>query len=203
MIEPAARTEVPVPEPTLVRARARAGNAKDFLAFLEEFQPGTASHLRVTLPREVMNAVEGSARTDWNDIELDAQYVGAIVRWLGAERACDAWRKFTSERFIRAPAIRALAEGAIRVFGLSVPSFVRMVPFAFRQGFRDFADVDVTLGDHQATVTIRHLAPGVSPEYATLFHGLFLGIYDIAGLAPQLEFRHELAARRIVAQFRW
>ncbi len=199
----AVRGERPNPEPAFARARARAGNAKDFLEFLEQLQPGTAAHLRATLPREVMSAVEGSARTDWNDIELDAQYVTAIVRWLGPERAREAWRKFTSERFIRAPAIRALAEGAIRVFGLSVPSFVRMVPFAFRQGFRDFADVEVTLGERNATVTIRNLAPAVSPEYATLFHGLFLGIYDIAGVPPQLEFRPALDARRITAQFRW
>jgi hypothetical protein len=185
------------------RPQARAGNAKDFLSFLEEFQPGATAHLRATLPHEVMETVEHSARTEWTPIELDAQYVDEIVRWLGQERACDAWRRFMTERFIRAPAIGALAEGAIRLFGLSVHSFVRMIPFAFRQGFREFAEVEVQLhGDH-ATVTIRRIAPGVTASYATLFRGLFLGIYDLVGREPQLEFQHDAGARRIVAQFRW
>jgi hypothetical protein len=189
---------VAVPTP-----RARAGNAKDFLAFLEELQPGTTAHLRGTLPREVMDAVEHSARTEWTPIAIDAQYVDEIVRWLGEDRACDAWRRFTSERFIRAPAIGALAEGTIRLFGLSVSSFIRMIPFAFRQAFRDFAEVDVKLDERSATVVIGHLAPGVTASYATLFRGLFLGVYDLAKREPQLELQHEAAARRIVAQFRW
>jgi hypothetical protein len=185
--------------------RARAANAKDFLEFLERFQPGTRAHLRQVLPGEVMEAVEGSARTDWNPIDLDQQYVEAIVRWLRPERARDAWRQFTSERFVRAPAVRSLVEGAVRVFGLSVRSFVRIVPLAFSQGFRDFGTVELQLRDHDADVIISGIAPEVRAfdAYAVLFHGLFLGVYDVAKTPPRLEYRASREERRITARFAW
>lgn len=185
------------------RPRARAGNAKDLLAYLEVTEPAAAAHLRRALPRAVLDAVELSARTDWNDLGVDRIYVAEIVRFLGHERARQLWRRFASQRFVRTPAIRALTEGAVRLFGLSVGSLVRVVPLAFQQAFRHAGEVSVTLANREATVVIEHLAPEVDEAYLVLFHGTFLGIYDLVKAPPQLEFRAEPAARQIVARFRW
>lgn len=192
--------------PGLARVpRARAANAKDFLAYLEDLRPGTAAHLRAALPTEVMEAVERSARTDWTSIALDGIYVSEIVRWLGPARARDAWRKFTSERFIRSPAIRALADGAVRLFGLSVPAFVKYIPAAFEQGFRDCGRVEIAWSESQATVVLEDIAPEMAqhPSYAVLFEGVFLGIYDLVGVEPLFVFQPFLSERKIVARFGW
>ena len=161
------------------------------------------ARLRRALPRSVLDSVELSARTDWNDLAVDRVYVAGIVSCLGEERARELWRRFTKDRFIAAPAIRALADGAVRIFGLSVGAFVRVIPLAFQQGFREVGTVTVRLDRGEATVAIEQLAPEVDQSYLVLFHGVFLGIYDIVGASPQLEFRPELDARRIVARFRW
>jgi hypothetical protein len=188
------------------RPQARAANAKAFLAFLEGLHPGTTAHLRATLPPEVMEAVEGSARTDWNSLALDGQYVAAIVACLGAEQACAAWRRFAYQEFIRTPAIRAIFDGTRRVFGLSVGALLKVMPLAFHQGFRDFGEMRVTIGERDATAEIAELAPEVvrhGEAYGVLFHGMFLGIYDMVQAEPRLDYRVELEARRLVAHFRW
>jgi len=187
------------------RPRARAGNAKDFFGFLETFHPGVQAHLTSVLPQTVMTGVVNATRIDWNDVEtIDGPYVTAIVHFLGGERAREAWRVYTSTRFIHTPAIRALTEGAARLFGMSVGSFVRMIPFAFQQGFRGCGEAKVDMGANGAHVTME-LVPGFArfPAYAVLFHGLFLGIYDILPAAPQLEFQPSLERGRIFASFRW
>jgi len=186
-------------------AMARAGNAKDFYEFLEEFHPGTQDRLRQRLPGSVLERIHDATRIDWNDVEAtDGPYVTAIVDCLGAERARQAWRVYTSARFIKTPAIRALAEGAARLFGISVASYVRMIPFAFHQGFRNCGDVVAQLSEREAPVEVKLTRSFASFDaYAVLLHGLFLGIFDIAHAEPQLEYRPDLGARRVSARFRW
>ena len=185
--------------------RARAGNAKDFFEFLETFQPGTQAHLRRVLPPDVLQGLESATRVDWNDVEtIDGPYVTAIVSWLGDERARDAWREFTVKRFIHTPAIRALAEGAARLFGVSVGSYVRMIPFAFQQGFRNCGTARVDLGPGEATVRMTFSEGFARFEaYAVLLHGIFLGIFDLARVEARLEFEPSFPERRLVATFRW
>jgi hypothetical protein len=184
--------------------RAKAGNARDFLGFLEQIRPGTGEQLRRALPAEVWSAVTESARSDWTPIELDGVFVSEIVKQLGAAPARDAWRRFTHERFIRTPAIRAIAEGAVAIFGRSLGSFVNVIPLAFRQGFRDFAEVRVEGDRTQATATLENLAAGTHFDaYAVLFEGVFTGVFDITGSEVRLDYRPSREARRIVAVFRW
>jgi hypothetical protein len=185
--------------------RARAANAKDFLAFLEGFRPGTREHLRRALPPEVWEALEATARTDWIPVGLDGPYVTEVVRWLGPEASLAASRAYTSQSLVRSAAMRAIVDGAVRLFGLSVGSLLRIFPVGFQQNYRDFADVQVQRGEGEATVTFSDLAPAVArhPAYAVLFHGAFVGIYDVVQAEPRLAFRAELDELRIVAHFRW
>jgi hypothetical protein len=83
--------------------RARAANAEPFLEFLEGFRQGTQADLRARLAPEVMAAVEGAARTDWNSQEADGPFVAAIVGCLGVEQARTAWRRFANKQFIHMP----------------------------------------------------------------------------------------------------
>jgi hypothetical protein len=185
--------------------RARAANAKQFLEFLEGFRPGTAVELRSALAPEIMAAVLGSARTDWNGLKVDGPFVTAIVSCLGVDQARTAWRRFADEQFIHMRAIRAIFDGAQRLFGLSVGALVRVAPLAFQQGFRDFGEMRVAVSDRHATIEIA-VVPEVLPHleaYAVLFHGMFLGMYDIVGVEPELDFQVSGSDRKIVAAFRW
>lgn len=185
--------------------RARAANAKDFLAFLERFRPGTREHLRGALPPEVWEALEATARTDWIPVALDGPYVTEVVRWLGPEASLEASRAYTSQSLVRSAAMQAIVDGAVRLFGLSVGSLLRIFPVGFQQNYRDFADIRVQRGEAEATVTLADLDPAVArtPAYAVLFHGAFIGLYDVVRTEPRLEFLPDLDQRRIVTRFRW
>jgi hypothetical protein len=188
-----------------LRPRARAANAKDFLAFLESEHPGSLGLLRQREPPEVIGAIEGAARTDWIDIDINGVHVTEIVQLLGPERARHAWRKYTSTSLIRSPAIKALVDGAVRLFGLSIRSLVRMSPFFFQQSFRDCGDLEITWGEREAKLSLVDIPAELArfPAYAVLFEGVFQGFYDIVQMTPQLDYRPDLAARRIEARFRW
>jgi len=186
-------------------AKARARNARDFFEFLETLHPGAQAHLREALPSSVLGKVVGATSFDWNDVEtVDGPYVTAIVGWLGDERARTAWRVYGAKHFIRTPAVRALAEGAARLFGLSVGSLVRMIPLAFKQGFRDCGEVKVEVGASEARVQL-HLVESVAAHeaYAVMFHGLFLAIFDLVACEPSLVFSGDLRTGTLAATFRW
>jgi len=185
--------------------RYRAGNVLDFLAFLEIAHPGVRAHLRGTLGAEVLEAIEGCARTGWIPIELDGQRVTEIVRYLGHDRAREAWRRFTSSSLIRSPAMRAISDGIVRVFGRSMSTCLKSIPLMFEQSWRDCGRVELEHGRREATVRIVAMPPDLAryTAYAVLFEGVFLGLYDIMKIEPRLEYRPALASGRIHARFRW
>jgi hypothetical protein len=185
--------------------RGRVGNARDFLEFLEARSPGIEAHLRATLPAGVMEAIRERSRNDWIEVAtVDGPYVTGIVSHLGPDEAREAWRRFTSQRLVRSPALHALVDGAVRLFGLSVATALRVFPRAFEQGFRDVAETSVAFGDREATLEMR-LAPEYArfEAYAVELHGVFLGLYDFTRTEPRLEYEPDLGARRVRARFRW
>ena len=128
----------------------------------------------------------------------------AIVRCLGEDRALNAWSTYTHRHFIYNSVIRALAEEGARLFGLSVGSLVRGVPFAFRQGFRGCGEVQAEVGESDARVEMNLVQAFARYEaYALLFHGLFLGIFDIVRAQPRLDYHVDFATGQVVAIFRW
>jgi hypothetical protein len=185
--------------------RARAANTKDFLVFLERVRPGAIADLRAAEPPEVFAIIENSARTDWIDIDSNGIHVTEIVRLLGKESARDAWRKYTSDHFIRSPAIRALFDGAVRMFGLSISSVVKRIPHMFEQSYRDCGRMGVAWREGEAVVRLEDIPDELArfPAYTVLFHGVFLGLYDVVQTPPRLDYAPELASRHIVARFKW
>jgi hypothetical protein len=183
----------------------RANNARDYLEFLERAYPALHRHLLETLPRDVLLTIQTTLRTDWIPVDLDGQYVEAIVSYLGAEGTKAACRRFLSECLVQSPMLRAMFDGAVRLFGVSVGGFLRVLPSAFAQSYKDAFVISLERTDSEGLLVFDDIAPEVLrfPAYATHWEGILLGIYDLAHTTPRLSFQLSRAERRIKARFRW
>ena len=186
------------------RPAVRASNAHDLFEFLKLSYPDAHRHLKETLPSHVLDRIEGTVRTDWIDIEHDAEYANAVLRCLGPEETKVMIRRFFVQSLVRTPMMYSLFKGVQLVFGVSVGAFLRVVPSGFQQAYRDAFEMRLDRGDHEALLTLDDLAPEVlRTPYPIFWEGAFLGLYDLASAEPRLDYRFSRATRRIEAHFRW
>jgi hypothetical protein len=61
----------------------RASNAKDYLQFFARSYPRVHLHVQKTVPAEVLERIERGMRTEWIPVELDGQFVDAILEHMG------------------------------------------------------------------------------------------------------------------------
>lgn len=172
------------------------------MRFLDDTRPDVATALRERVPAATLEALTSAPRTAWLPIEIDGPYVDTFVEILGVDEATLVWREFMRVALAESRFIRTLLQGAIRLFGLSVRSLTQALPNGFRQSHRDVSRVTLDRSG-VPTLTMDDIAPQVFdyPAYVHAFRGVFLGLYDIAGVEPQLEFIVDREARRIVGRF--
>jgi len=176
------------------------------MGFVEREQSDFGMHMRARLPKEFLEFIDSGIRTDWIPLSLDAVFVTEMVATLGPALARDVSRKYMRENLVKSPGLRAIVEGCVRIFGISVCSLLNAVPGSFRQSHRDFGTIEVKrTGDRESMVVIRDIPPEVMrvDAYPLLFEGVFLGIYDVAGIEPKLDSKVDREDRRIEARFRW
>jgi hypothetical protein len=183
----------------------RANNARDYLEFFQRAYPALYRHLRETLPAEVLERIEQGVRTDWIPVEIDGLYVDAVLHYLGPEGTKAACRRFVVETLVKSPMMRGLFDGVVRVFGVSVGSLLRVVPSGFGQSYQDAFEIEVTRGEREVLLVFDDIAPELLrfPAYAVIWEGIFLAVYDLAHVPPQLDFKLSRAQRRMEARFRW
>jgi hypothetical protein len=183
----------------------RVSNANDFFRFLGKNYPEAQRHLLARLPAEVLDAILRAPRTDWIPAELDGQYVDEVFAVLGFDGGRDAYRRFTHESLVHSPTLRSIFDGLTRLFGVSVGTYLRAVPGGFRQSYRDALSVRVQRGDHAGTVFIEDIAVELLRfrSYPDVWHGTFLGLYDLAHAEPQLELHVDRPGRRVEIALRW
>jgi hypothetical protein len=186
------------------RPAVRTSNARDSFEFYRTANPELYAHLRATLPVEVLDRIEKGVRTGWIPVELDAQYVDATLRHLGPDETKALHRAFLVQSLVRSPMMSHLFNGVRRVFGVSVGGFLRVLPSGFAQSYQDAFELQLERGDREAVLVFDDVAPEVlRAAYPVIWEGIFLGVYDLAGAAPQLDFRILRGARRVEARFRW
>jgi hypothetical protein len=187
------------------RPAVRANNARDYFDFFERAYPALHRHLKETLPPEVLERIEKGLRTDWIPVTLDVQFVDAVVAYLGVEGTKKACRRFVVEALVKSPMMRELFDGVVRLFGVSIGGFLRIVPPALGQSYQDSMTLIVERGKQDTLVIFDDIAPELlrSPSYGIIWEGIFLGLYDLAKVPPQLDFKISRAQRRMEARFRW
>lgn len=185
----------------------RASNARDFYEFIAKTQPRLHDHLKQQLPPEVLERIEAGVRTDWIPVELDSIYVNTVLDFLGHEKTRDLARRFAVQSLVKSPTMRSLFEGMLRIFGVGIGAFVKIVPNGFRQSYQDAFNLTVERNDpeaKEAVIVFDDIAPEVlRAAYPVLWEGIFLGLYDMARTEPQLTFRVLRGQRRVEATFRW
>jgi hypothetical protein len=183
----------------------RTSNARDFLDFFRRRYPAVHLHVTATVPREVLDRIEHGVRTEWIPVELDGQFVDAILDFMGPDALKTATREFLAQSLVQSAMMRSMFEGVLRAFGVSVGSFLKVMSGGMRQSYQDAFTVTVERGEGSGLVVFDDIAPEVLQfrAYAIIWEGLFLGLYDLAHKKPQLDFKLLRGARRMEASFRW
>jgi hypothetical protein len=183
----------------------RVNNARDYLDFFERDNPALYRHLLTTLPPVVIAGMRSNVRTDWIPVEQDGQYVDAVLAFLGPDGTKAASRKFLVESLVKSPMMRGMFDGAVRIFGVSVGGFLRLLPHALAQSYRDSFTISLERGDKQGLLVFDDIAPELLrfSAYPVIWEGIFLGLYDLAHAKPQLDFALDRVERRMRARFHW
>lgn len=190
----------------MARPAARARNALDSFKVLEQRAPGTVAQVMARLPDETRELYENASRTSWIPVEHDARLVTAMVEVLGPSGAREFWRGF-STYYVDQPILKPLVEGAKRVFGLSMPTIIRMFPRGYGHVYRDYwSDAKVeNIDDHGGRVILEGVIDPVvhNAAYMLVTEGSMLGMYGIAGIDDDLEFTVDRDQGRVEGRFRW
>jgi hypothetical protein len=188
------------------RPFVRASNARDSLDYIRANHPDLSRHLTEAVPAEVLSQLETSVRTDWIPVAIDSQYVDAVLRYLGPDGTKSLYQAFLVQSLVRSPLMSSLFHGVRRVFGVSVGAFLRVLPSGFGQSYKDAFDIQLERGEREALLVFDDIAPEVlrvRAAYPVIWEGIFLGVYELAGAEPRLEYRIGRAARRMEARFHW
>jgi hypothetical protein len=185
---------------------ARIRNAQDLLVFIENRDPGFTEKILARVQPDVRELMETASRATWIPLELDANFVDAIIAQYGPAEAEEMWFEYSS-RFVKTPLQRALFDGAIRLFGLSVGTFVRIIPRVWGTSYKGAGKIDVSeKGEGWQRLHLVGMHPEMCqrPGYVILLRGLFRGMYRLAKCGKE-DFSMELDpdARELHAEFHW
>jgi hypothetical protein len=183
----------------------RVSNARDSFDFLARAYPAVHRHLEATLPAEVLDRMKLAPRTDWIPVELDGQYLDTVHAFMGYEPMKAAYRRFVTESLVRSPTMRGFFDGVVRVFGVGVGAFLRVLPSGLKQSYRDAFTLEMERGDREALVVFDDIAPEVLrfAGYGVVWEAVFLGLYDLAHAEPRLDYKLRRGFRRMEARFRY
>ena len=184
---------------------ARVRNAQDFWRYLDEYREGGTRAVAERLDPRTLEQLEHAAKTAWLPIELDARFVDAVVDEF-ADDPSDVWRKYTS-RFVSGGLMKAVFDGTVRIFGLSLHSIVKAAPRAWQQSYRGCGTMAVHRqeGVDAVVLEVNDLHPMMLQRdgYLMLLRGMFLGLHDLASVEDQMDFAVDRESNQLTAVFRW
>jgi hypothetical protein len=120
----------------------RVSAAKDFLDFVEQFEPGARAEVLRRFPPESREAFELSPRSSWLALEHDHFVVDGVIAVLGKERALECWRDSVPE-IVNKPLLRNFVAGMVRIFGREPARVLGLLPRAWLLIYRDLCTVSV------------------------------------------------------------
>lgn len=120
--------------------RILAAMIQSTLEQLEAMDPELSRRVRDALPPETTAAIRSASRISWVDIEHDLALTHAVFAEAGRERAREIMRRMLVANF-RAPVLRPLIDGALRLLGRSPDRLLRWAPKVWGHVMRDAGDV--------------------------------------------------------------
>lgn len=164
----------------------RVRNAKALWRFLETYEEGLQERVRGIAPEGLIEEIESAPRAGWLSLEKDRRFVLAIIEAIGSEEAAIAmWRKF-AVIWKEEPLIRPIFDACVRVFGLDVMAFSRIVSRFYATEYRGMGVMEaIRQDDDSMVVMINDMPPAMfeGKAYQVVFLGMFEGMCDVA-LSP-------------------
>ncbi len=106
------------------------------------------------IPSEVRRSIEEASRLGWLDYTLQRELNTATLSVLGEESFEAFWLE-TSTQMAASGALAGLAQGAMRVLGVSPLALYKMFPRGWNHTSRNMGSPEVEFGDDEHSVTIR------------------------------------------------
>jgi hypothetical protein len=187
------------------RPAVRARSAQDWLEYLEKIQPGLRERVIERIPEPSREIITTAPRTEWIPLEHDRYVPWATIEEMGEEAAVESWRLFLKSH-IQAPIFRTLAESMVRLFGLTPSTFVRLLPRAWNQAYRDCCGVEVIeTGENRAHAAFTEVATGILEweAYLISWRGVLGGAFAIMDIEGELQMRVNEDRARIDAVWTW
>jgi len=140
----------------MAEPQVRASMPKDFLAVLDEHYPQAAHRVRKALPPHTVTTIESASRVEWLHLRHHAQLNETSLELMGLQQYQQAWRQ-AMLRSVQQKTLRATVTGALRLFGATPASLMKLAPRAWnllsKNAGRLSADIDVDAKQGRLTLT--------------------------------------------------
>ncbi len=158
------------------------------LEVLPEIWPERAGRIRARLRPETLAAIESATRLDWMPFAVDLEVVEA-VHAEGGDGGVRQWSRQALLRTARAPLLKPLVDGAVRLFGLEPGGVLRFAPKVWVTIFRHCGDMEVAGGAGEARVSLVRLPPPVRHQpFLTSIAGAVEAVCDICRVRGSVAF---------------
>lgn len=180
----------------------RAVSVRDYLAFLDQEEPGVQGKVRALMPDEVERRIDDSSMLGWIRMMDNLELLSARDQVMGPEAGRESGSLFIS-RFSRSRVMR----GLVKATGLTAKGILRQISKSLHHFYRNACELEVLLQeDGSAQILLKDVSPVLMRE--TLFYnewrGILIGLMQIADLKAEaeiLEINQE--ERSILYQLTW
>jgi hypothetical protein len=185
---------------------ARTSAARDNLAYVDVYRPGTVAKIRAGIPGEVLEVIDGRAGSSWLEFEYDHWLMDGVMQQLGQEEAVRCWHQSIGH-LIDKPLLRGFVQGGLRMFGARPGKILKLMPRGWTLAYRDFCVPSFELvAEGHAEIRFTDIAPEAfeSEGYLHCWHGICLGVFDLEKPeAGRVEFQFDRNTREALATFTW
>lgn len=172
----------------------RASAARDSLAFLDKFHPGSRERVEASIPPESLAVIRETSRLSWIPLEHDHWIVDGIVSVFGRERAVRCWADSVTSQ-VDQPLLRTFVSGMLGIVGNDPGRVVALIPKGWSMIWRDMCTPRVALdAAGRPVLHLDNIEPRVRryDNYLHSWHGACLGFARLTRLPVNVEF--EIAA---------
>lgn len=181
--------------------------SKDFLAVLHKHWPEAAARLREELPADTLDPIESASRVQWIHLRHHTRLNDSALDILGRARYQQAWRR-AMLLSVESKTLRATVTGALRLFGATPASLMKLAPRAWdllaREAGKLTANMDPDRSNGRLTVTDFPVEYFRSASFAEGLVGVIESFLDICETTGEVTLTSNTpAVGRAVYEITW